>query len=470
VLEASPEERTAVLRRADFLFERGSDDDARRARTVYLLLRADIDPADEEGDRRVTRVFESDDTRGPEMRYLAQRTMERGFEDTRAHARIVLAQCAADESDLETAERLLVETYACIQGRFEHLTFLTLMSLGVVYRRQVREVEALLVARRLEEMARLAADPLLRMRALASLFAALYALDDLPGMESTVLTAEAELERSGVNPDARWAWTARRVEVDIRKERYDEAARGLAAMALMDSRPGPGSPEVHLPAFLEARLHFEAGRPMEAKRVATDALTSGKCAPQLELRLLWIEMRATMETDGLEKALPMARSMLEGVTRTPPTVIGYGLRLRFGSLLGVLFRDRFDEPADARDAFALAAEAALQRLVEIHRCTRNLPDLKVAGSGDAELLADFHERLVHSQAEISHALTELLGNPGAAMEALDIVDGLFVTCAWCRRVRSQDLLWLPVEKFLPTATKFRVTHGICPDCSAALVG
>lgn len=53
-------------------------------------------------------------------------------------------------------------------------------------------------------------------------------------------------------------------------------------------------------------------------------------------------------------------------------------------------------------------------------------------------------------------------------------DRLIAMCAWCQRVRVPDR-WVEVEEAVPTLDVFtgeslpKLTHGICPDCSRAML-
>jgi len=45
---------------------------------------------------------------------------------------------------------------------------------------------------------------------------------------------------------------------------------------------------------------------------------------------------------------------------------------------------------------------------------------------------------------------------------------LLPVCANCRKVRTDDQLWESVEAYLAKHTNIDMTHGLCPDCRAAL--
>lgn len=51
-----------------------------------------------------------------------------------------------------------------------------------------------------------------------------------------------------------------------------------------------------------------------------------------------------------------------------------------------------------------------------------------------------------------------------AERELERVRSLLPLCAWCKRVRTAEDDWLPLETYLEKMSESRVTHGICPDC------
>ena len=42
---------------------------------------------------------------------------------------------------------------------------------------------------------------------------------------------------------------------------------------------------------------------------------------------------------------------------------------------------------------------------------------------------------------------------------------LLPMCAWCRKIRDDEDLWLGVEEYLTTHAHTTFSHGICPDCT-----
>jgi len=44
---------------------------------------------------------------------------------------------------------------------------------------------------------------------------------------------------------------------------------------------------------------------------------------------------------------------------------------------------------------------------------------------------------------------------------------LLPLCSNCKKYRSDDGVWRPIEKYLSDTGTKQITHGICPDCKAA---
>jgi hypothetical protein len=46
------------------------------------------------------------------------------------------------------------------------------------------------------------------------------------------------------------------------------------------------------------------------------------------------------------------------------------------------------------------------------------------------------------------------------------LETLFPLCAWCKKYRSENGEWKPIEKYLHDSGAPAVTHGICPECAS----
>lgn len=57
-----------------------------------------------------------------------------------------------------------------------------------------------------------------------------------------------------------------------------------------------------------------------------------------------------------------------------------------------------------------------------------------------------------------------------AQRELAMVQALLPLCSWCKKIRTEADEWQTLEAYLEDVSKSRVTHGMCPDCEARLVG
>ena len=46
------------------------------------------------------------------------------------------------------------------------------------------------------------------------------------------------------------------------------------------------------------------------------------------------------------------------------------------------------------------------------------------------------------------------------------LETLLPLCAWCKKYRSENGEWKPIEKYLQESGGTVVTHGICPECAS----
>jgi hypothetical protein len=109
-----------------------------------------------------------------------------------------------------------------------------------------------------------------------------------------------------------------------------------------------------------------------------------------------------------------------------------------------------------------------ERTAELHACLRDIDELSDAIADDREMLARFGRRYLDEHEAMLAAIARL-HEAGVVAEPLRLArlvgaDGVVRVCAWCLCVRAADGTQLPIGHFLPDSTRFRVTHGICPDC------
>jgi hypothetical protein len=139
--------------------------------------------------------------------------------------------------------------------------------------------------------------------------------------------------------------------------------------------------------------------------------------------------------------LPLVAYVLAGsspddsaAVRTPGLVAATLLAVGLGVLVVVAHQVglTFDEPQDAFQAWALAADfvtfmAAASGLLVIHRLS-----------------------VREMQAELRR------------------LRGLLSVCAWCRKI-SDDGDWIPLERYIATHGRSDLSHGICPSCAATMM-
>ena len=181
----------------------------------------------------------------------------------------------------------------------------------------------------------------------------------------------------------------------------------------------------------------------------------------LDNGLLPLRLRHAIEEErDLPAALERARELLAFLERF---CSDEELAFR-ASQLGRTFSEHLASAEDSQRAFAVAANAALRRILEMTQAARVLPELLEATRDDLEVLASYRARLLEHHASLSSAIADLwrAGHPAVQL-VLD--DSETVTaCAWCRRIQCRDALWLPLAQFLPDSESLPVNHGICPAC------
>jgi hypothetical protein len=52
----------------------------------------------------------------------------------------------------------------------------------------------------------------------------------------------------------------------------------------------------------------------------------------------------------------------------------------------------------------------------------------------------------------------------ALLEEVKILRGLLPICSFCKKIRTKDNTWVPVEEYLHEHSEAEFSHGFCPDC------
>jgi uncharacterized membrane protein len=49
---------------------------------------------------------------------------------------------------------------------------------------------------------------------------------------------------------------------------------------------------------------------------------------------------------------------------------------------------------------------------------------------------------------------------------VQILEGMLPVCAVCKRIRDERETWQPLEQYVLSESKDRISHEVCPDCAA----
>ncbi len=75
------------------------------------------------------------------------------------------------------------------------------------------------------------------------------------------------------------------------------------------------------------------------------------------------------------------------------------------------------------------------------------------------------ERIVSLQEGLARRVQEL----ETALADVRTLQGLLPMCAWCKKIRNEDNYWERVDTYISARSRAEFTHGICPECKAALL-
>jgi phosphoserine phosphatase RsbU/P len=110
---------------------------------------------------------------------------------------------------------------------------------------------------------------------------------------------------------------------------------------------------------------------------------------------------------------------------------------------------------------------------------RDQPEEIVAGlgaGGDDYVIKPFNPAVLRARVgvgtrmlELRSALAERVVALESALAQVKRLQGLFPMCAWCKKIRNDQNFWESVEVYIAEHTDARFSHGICPDCRAAIM-
>lgn len=76
---------------------------------------------------------------------------------------------------------------------------------------------------------------------------------------------------------------------------------------------------------------------------------------------------------------------------------------------------------------------------------------------DARNIAKLQTELLAKKAELEDAL-----------ERIEQLEGILSICSWCKKIKTGDDQWVPVETFIEGRSSAIFSHGMCPECYARM--
>lgn len=104
-----------------------------------------------------------------------------------------------------------------------------------------------------------------------------------------------------------------------------------------------------------------------------------------------------------------------------------------------------------------------RRLVPIADSVAPIKDEQGNIVGAVLVFQDISERR-QAEAEREQLITELQ----EALDTIQVLSGIIPICASCKRIRTEQGDWQPIELYIRDHSQAEFSHGICPDCVAKL--
>ncbi len=461
------------LDEADRLRE-GSPEERRRAYEAYAGTGAALDPADPSDAERIRWLFRhlylAASRPDPRIEAILARAEGPGSPDEVSMvARVLRGQEAKDRGDLALAERIYREVLAKARGSGTEQERAALANLALLYHREGREMESLLLSRRMADLAESAGDAWGVAVTRVRISSILHSLGDdarharsLEGMDAILDALEPE-RRDAV----RLSLVGHRILALLGDGRPREALEVLDGAEREFPADGTLRRDPRVAADFRARALLQADRPGEALEALDGVSGVGPRLDSTAVAIRLLRVQALLGADRAAEGSSAAKVLLAELESAPGEGPGAGVILDTAWRLARILADRCGAPVEARRALDLAGTAALRRLLEVQRCVASMPELQVIGPEDRVILEDARRRWARRQAEIADAAARALAAEGLG-RAPD-PDRYVAVCAWCRRVCLPGGSWMPVESLLPPEGRILVTHGICPGCRANLM-
>jgi len=391
--------------------------------------------------------------------------------DLRAAGRVAYARFPYVRGELADAERLTREALETTFDTGTRTELAACINLALVCLGQRRLFESLVLARRSCALAERLNERRAVCYANLHLAGVLDELGDGEGAERALATTERHL--GGCE-----AQTRRNHERNIAYLRAEFALRrgDTGAARRQTERCAALWPEDRAPCALDTLKAsvLVAESDHAGARAILDHVqppAGGRDRTAFERALL--AARCRLHLEGPDAADAAACALLARLREDAAReVLSPGERMEVAEALARLLEE-CDAKVEARRALGVAGAAALERTGELDRFLRRLPALQEASPTDRALLEDFRRRYADEHRELLDAVARLFeADPAAAAELAAGEDDdptLICACAWCKRVRGPEGVWVNLWSFLPPEGPVSLTHGVCEACHAELM-
>ncbi len=463
-------ERAAMLARADAAWQPDTDA-AHRVADIYRALEADLDPRDVAGCLRIRRLLDEGGVMRLERLMIAT---ERDAVDPEVGvtASLVLGQWDLVRNDLARCERRYLAAIEAGRGRWPAVVGAAYNNYARLCLQHRRDLEALVLARRGSEACAGVADRLGSVYGRLVEGFVLAGLEDWPRLRDVCGWLRRELDGLARSPRAS-------IEYGL-----DEL---LAALAVGERRPADAFAHIARAERLAVEHGEPAWSPREVEVVGAQAwavmgrrdqalecvergLADGAPDDASGLLLQALRVRLLAEAGDAGTAAA-ARTWLHAMGSPDAVALGSGVRLARAQLAADALATHW--PEEAARAYHIAATAALHRLAEVARFTRDFPDVSRPTPVESRVLDDYRRRTERQERSLRAALSQYLLDEVREgrwpLERFAAVGDHVCCCAWCGAVRGTDRTWAPLPESLRSLPDtVPLTHGACPDCLPAL--
>ncbi len=220
--------------------------------------------------------------------------------------------------------------------------------------------------------------------------------------------------------------------------------------------------------ILGAKARFAAGDVGAALDEIEGSRAVGLTRDSHDFDLDLIEIRCMLGAARTAEAHAATAGLLARLAGEGRSVLSSARRLHVAQQVGRESQALPRGDALSRRAFEIAGAAALERIWEVGAFRRALPHFALVGQEEREILDDYRDRFVREHSELLDVVRMLLSDGDAQLERLpphhDGAARLVGVCAWCRRLRGPDGLWLDFGDFEALDGAVEVTHGVCEPC------